>query len=140
MYWEGAVLVSGEREGRPVSGVGYLEMTGYVERSALGDGGEGGEDAADGGDRGRRTARGRVQVVVYSPDSANFPRMRKMPRHYLHGPVFGAALALLAAGPANAMGGGGELVIVANQEPQSMQAQVTYKEINGSAFATSSRT
>ena len=38
-YWEGAVLVSGEREGRPVSGVGYLEMTGYTERFALGDGG-----------------------------------------------------------------------------------------------------
>ena len=41
-YWEGAVLVSGEREGRPVSGVGYLEMTGYAERFALGDDGEGG--------------------------------------------------------------------------------------------------
>ena len=45
VYWEGAVLVSGEREGRPVSGVGYLEMTGYVERSALGEGGEGREGA-----------------------------------------------------------------------------------------------
>ena len=31
-YWEGAVRVSGKREGRPVSGVGYLEMTGYAER------------------------------------------------------------------------------------------------------------
>ena len=37
VYWEGAVLVSGEREGRPVAGVGYLEMTGYVERFVLGD-------------------------------------------------------------------------------------------------------
>ena len=45
VYWEGAVLVSGEREGRPVSGVGYLEMTGYVERSPLGDGGERGAAA-----------------------------------------------------------------------------------------------
>ena len=45
VYWEGAVLVSGEREGSPVSGVGYLEMTGYVEPSALGDSGEGGEAA-----------------------------------------------------------------------------------------------
>ena len=35
-YWEGAVLVSGEREGRPAAGVGYLEMTGYAERFALG--------------------------------------------------------------------------------------------------------
>ena len=42
-YWEGAVVVSGEREGRPVSGVGYLEMTGYAERFALGDDGAGGE-------------------------------------------------------------------------------------------------
>ena len=45
VYWEGAVLVSGEREGRPVSGFGYLEMTGYVERSPLGDGGERGAAA-----------------------------------------------------------------------------------------------
>jgi len=28
-YWEGAVDVTGTREGRSVSGVGYLEMTGY---------------------------------------------------------------------------------------------------------------
>ena len=49
-----------------------------------------------------------------------------MPRHYLHGAVFGPVLGLLATGSANAMGGGGEVVIVANQEPQSMQAQVTY--------------
>ena len=28
-YWEGAVEVSGIREGRPVKGRGYLEMTGY---------------------------------------------------------------------------------------------------------------
>ena len=54
-----------------------------------------------------------------------------MLRHYLHGAICGAILGLLAAGPAGAMGGGGELVIVANQEPQSMQAQVTYKEIDG---------
>ena len=42
-YWEGAVLVSGERRGRPVAGVGYLEMTGYTERFALGGRREGGE-------------------------------------------------------------------------------------------------
>ncbi|MEM9300636.1 MAG: lipocalin-like domain-containing protein [Pseudomonadota bacterium] len=28
-YWEGAVEVEGTRAGRPLSGVGYLEMTGY---------------------------------------------------------------------------------------------------------------
>ena len=31
-YWEGAVMVSGKREGNPVSGKGYLEMTGYAGR------------------------------------------------------------------------------------------------------------
>ena len=45
VYWEGAMLVSGEREGRPVAGVGYLEMTGYVERPAPEDDGAGGEAA-----------------------------------------------------------------------------------------------
>jgi predicted secreted hydrolase len=29
-YWEGAVRVDGEREGRPVRGHGYVEMTGYA--------------------------------------------------------------------------------------------------------------
>jgi len=29
-YWEGAVLVEGSRNGRPVAGRGYLEMTGYA--------------------------------------------------------------------------------------------------------------
>lgn len=29
-YWEGSVRVSGEHEGRPVTGRGYLEMTGYA--------------------------------------------------------------------------------------------------------------
>lgn len=28
-YWEGSVRVQGERGGRPVSGVGYVELTGY---------------------------------------------------------------------------------------------------------------
>jgi predicted secreted hydrolase len=31
-YWEGAVEVSGTREGRPIRGRGYLEMTGYSGR------------------------------------------------------------------------------------------------------------
>jgi predicted secreted hydrolase len=31
-YWEGAVDVSGTREGRPVTGRGYVEMTGYSGR------------------------------------------------------------------------------------------------------------
>jgi predicted secreted hydrolase len=31
IYWEGAVRFSGTRQGRPVAGVGYVEMTGYAE-------------------------------------------------------------------------------------------------------------
>ena len=34
-YWEGAVRISGERNGQPVSGYGYVELTGYAA-----DGGE----------------------------------------------------------------------------------------------------
>ena len=34
-YWEGAVRFTGEREGRPVTGVGYLEMTGYAGKLDL---------------------------------------------------------------------------------------------------------
>lgn len=30
VYWEGSVRVSGEREGRPISGYGYVELTGYA--------------------------------------------------------------------------------------------------------------
>jgi predicted secreted hydrolase len=30
IYWEGAVAVSGERAGRPVTGQGYVELTGYA--------------------------------------------------------------------------------------------------------------
>ena len=30
IYWEGAVVVQGTRQGRPVRGRGYLEMTGYA--------------------------------------------------------------------------------------------------------------
>jgi len=33
-YWEGAVAVSGKKEGRSVTGNGYVELTGYVERFA----------------------------------------------------------------------------------------------------------
>ena len=28
-YWEGAVDLSGTRSGQPITGEGYLEMTGY---------------------------------------------------------------------------------------------------------------
>ncbi len=31
-YWEGAVAVTGSKQGRPVKGKGYVELTGYVER------------------------------------------------------------------------------------------------------------
>jgi predicted secreted hydrolase len=30
-YWEGAVDVEGERDGAPVTGRGYVELTGYAE-------------------------------------------------------------------------------------------------------------
>ena len=30
-YWEGAVDVEGERDGSPVTGRGYVELTGYAE-------------------------------------------------------------------------------------------------------------
>jgi predicted secreted hydrolase len=33
-YWEGAVSVLGTKEGRPVKGRGYVELTGYAERLA----------------------------------------------------------------------------------------------------------
>jgi predicted secreted hydrolase len=33
-YWEGAVAVDGNRGGAPVSGRGYVELTGYAERVA----------------------------------------------------------------------------------------------------------
>ena len=39
-YWEGAVRYTGEREGRPVEGIGYLEMTGYAGRLDIGAIGE----------------------------------------------------------------------------------------------------
>ena len=31
IYWEGSVAVTGTANGRPISGVGYLEMTGYAD-------------------------------------------------------------------------------------------------------------
>jgi predicted secreted hydrolase len=34
-YWEGAIIVSGKRAAQPLSGRGYLEMTGYDRRVAL---------------------------------------------------------------------------------------------------------
>ena len=39
-YWEGAVRYRGERAGRAVAGVGYLEMTGYAGRLDIGTIGE----------------------------------------------------------------------------------------------------
>jgi predicted secreted hydrolase len=29
-YWQGAIGLTGKKNGSPVSGVGYLEMTGFV--------------------------------------------------------------------------------------------------------------
>ena len=37
-YWEGAVGVSGTASGRPISGSGYVELTGYGEEAATGAG------------------------------------------------------------------------------------------------------
>ena len=54
-----------------------------------------------------------------------------MPINQVRSALFGTAVSFLVAGSVCAAGGGGELVVVANQEPQSMQAQVTYKEVNG---------
>ena len=34
VYWEGAVDVQGSRDGKPVTGHGYVELTGYKERTA----------------------------------------------------------------------------------------------------------
>jgi predicted secreted hydrolase len=36
-YWEGAVRIQGERRGRALRGVGYVELTGYGERSGNAD-------------------------------------------------------------------------------------------------------
>jgi predicted secreted hydrolase len=30
-YWEGAVAITGTKQGRPVTGQGYVELTGYDE-------------------------------------------------------------------------------------------------------------
>lgn len=37
-YWEGAVVVSAKQSGAPLSGVGYLEMTGYASTNPRADG------------------------------------------------------------------------------------------------------
>ena len=47
-YWEGAVRYTGQRRGRPVAGVGYLEMTGYAERLDIGAIGETGPEEGSG--------------------------------------------------------------------------------------------
>ena len=39
-YWEGAVRYTGERMGAPVTGIGYLEMTGYAGKLDIGSIGE----------------------------------------------------------------------------------------------------
>ena len=31
-YWEGSVRISGTRNGQPVHGRGYVELTGYAEK------------------------------------------------------------------------------------------------------------
>lgn len=34
VYWEGQVTIEGERDGEPVGGLGYVELTGHAERDA----------------------------------------------------------------------------------------------------------
>lgn len=51
-------------------------------------------------------------------------------RNLISGAGLSAIMVALASTSVSAQGGG-ELVIVGNQEPQSMQAQVTHKEVNG---------
>jgi len=34
-YWEGSVTVSGSMQGQALDGVGYVELTGYVQRVNL---------------------------------------------------------------------------------------------------------
>ncbi len=36
-YWEGAITITGTRDSKPCSGVGYLEMTGYTRPVHLGE-------------------------------------------------------------------------------------------------------
>jgi predicted secreted hydrolase len=36
-YWEGAIEITGTRQGRPIHGVGYLEMTGYAGPVRMGE-------------------------------------------------------------------------------------------------------
>ena len=59
-----------------------------------------------------------------------YEKEKHMIQQIFRSALLGTALGVLAASGAYAQGGGGELVVVANQEPQHMQAQVTYKEIN----------
>ncbi|MEK7728841.1 MAG: lipocalin-like domain-containing protein [candidate division KSB1 bacterium] len=35
IYWEGYIAVSGKKKTQPITGLGYLEMTGYAQRVAL---------------------------------------------------------------------------------------------------------
>jgi len=37
IYWEGEVTVAGDRGGAPLSGLGYIELTGYGDRETTGD-------------------------------------------------------------------------------------------------------
>ena len=62
VYWEGAVVVSGERRDRRVAGVGYLEMTGYTERGR------------NGGNRGHPRGRGGKDLSLNGTGSKNIRR------------------------------------------------------------------
>ena len=66
------MLVSGEWRGRPVAGVGYLEMTGYTERFAIGRGREGAKPLAEGRRQPRRVPPGRAPVATGRESACHF--------------------------------------------------------------------
>ena len=37
VYWEGVIRLKGQRAGKPVHGVGYMELTGYQGRRRAGN-------------------------------------------------------------------------------------------------------
>jgi predicted secreted hydrolase len=66
-YWEGAITITGTRSAKPISGVGYLEMTGYEKALRLGR---------------ERATEETVVEAMRQIDSAPAPRSATWGRHY----------------------------------------------------------